>query len=729
MIRVAVGLVVALLAILPATARAGSNFFVGFSADAPKGDGAEAVEPARSLGAKSLRLTLQWQPGTTVLSVEDIAGIDRAVGAARDMRVVVAVYGTPKNAPLTEIARDQYCSYVSNLVSLFPAVRDVIIWNEPNLSYFWKPQFNPDGTSASPTAYEALLARCWDVLHAYDSGVNVVGFATSPHGTDNPAGPVDISLGAVTFIRRVGEVYRASGRQRPIFDTFAQHAYGATGAERPWRMHPWAPHLSEGDYSRLVATIAEAFSGTRQPLPGECSGDRCVSIWYTEAGFQTTIDETKASLYDGAENVVHTVPDDVGGEPALPTPSVTSPAPDQSTQIGYAVRLAYCQPFVEAFFNFLLWDEQDLARWQSGPFWADRTPKDSYPAFKQVIDDANSNKISCAAPTTPPGFRVATGSTSATLAWGPSSSNIGVSGYRIFRAGQFLAETAEPGYVVKNLADGTTPTYTVRAFDAAGKVSAVTGGDGVSPPSLLTVVKGGRGMGTVRSESAPRIDCGTTCSGTAYGGAVVTLTASADAGSVFTGWSGSCSGKGECVVAMTEDRLVKATFAKSAVVAASLAPLRKHLTVRVVGGGRILSSPSGLNCGHSCAADFDHGTAVVLVAKPASGWRFFNWGDPCARAGTPASCVLRLEADTSVTATFRRPGCVVPRVVGKSLRAARAALARARCRIGKVRRMYSRRATRGRVVSETPRAGTRMLRGSKVNLVLSRGRRLLKVLG
>ena len=42
---------------------------------------------------------------------------------------------------------------------------------------------------------------------------------------------------------------------------------------------------------------------------------------------------------------------------------------------------------------------------------------------------------------------------------------------------------------------------------------------------------------------------------------VVTLIASADSGSTFTGWSGACSGQGACVVAMTEIRNVTATFA------------------------------------------------------------------------------------------------------------------------------------------------------------------------
>ncbi|MDQ2983786.1 MAG: hypothetical protein M3R70_07680, partial [Actinomycetota bacterium] len=59
------------------------------------------------------------------------------------------------------------------------------------------------------------------------------------------------------------------------------------------------------------------------------------------------------------------------------------------------LRLAYCQPYVGAFFNFLLRDESHLAGWQSGPLWADGTPKPSYAAFKQAIADVSSKQVDC----------------------------------------------------------------------------------------------------------------------------------------------------------------------------------------------------------------------------------------------------------------------------------------------------------------------------------------------
>jgi hypothetical protein len=66
--------------------------------------------------------------------------------------------------------------------------------------------------------------------------------------------------------------------------------------------------------------------------------------------------------------------------------------------------------------------------------------------------------------------------------------------------------------------------------------------------------------------------------------------------------------------------------------------------------------------------------------------------------------------------------CVVPNVKRKTLVDALVALTNARCAAGSVRYRYSK-VRRDRVVSQKPRAGTRLRGGAKVSLVVSRGRR------
>jgi uncharacterized delta-60 repeat protein len=67
--------------------------------------------------------------------------------------------------------------------------------------------------------------------------------------------------------------------------------------------------------------------------------------------------------------------------------------------------------------------------------------------------------------------------------------------------------------------------------------------------------------------------------------------------------------------------------------------------------------------------------------------------------------------------------CVVPDVRGKRLAAARAALVRSRCTLGRVRRTRSTTVKRGRVISQRPRAGARLKEFAKVSIFVSRGKR------
>ena len=97
------------------------------------------------------------------------------------MRVVLAAFnqGDP---PLDDASRDAYCSFLADAVTRFPQINDVVIWNEPNLSGFWRPQYGPPGQSA-PEQYEALVAHCYDVLHGVRSSINVIARRRRSGGT------------------------------------------------------------------------------------------------------------------------------------------------------------------------------------------------------------------------------------------------------------------------------------------------------------------------------------------------------------------------------------------------------------------------------------------------------------------------------------------------------------------------------------------------------------------
>ena len=89
----------------------------------------------------------------------------------------------------------------------------------------------------------------------------------------------------------------------------------------------------------------------------------------------------------------------------------------------------------------------------------------------------------------------------------------------------------------------------------------------------LTVNREGPGSGTVTADLGD-IDCGSTCFDDYDSGDLVTLTAAADRGSRFVGWSGDCSGSdARCSVTIDGAATVTAAFNNSINLAPILAPL------------------------------------------------------------------------------------------------------------------------------------------------------------
>ena len=81
----------------------------------------------------------------------------------------------------------------------------------------------------------------------------------------------------------------------------------------------------------------------------------------------------------------------------------------------------------------------------------------------------------------------------------------------------------------------------------------------MSPSFALTASKPGTGSGSV-SSSPSGIECGATCTAGFQQNTLVTLTATENQRSVFSGWSGGgCSGTDQCVVTMSAAQNVAAS--------------------------------------------------------------------------------------------------------------------------------------------------------------------------
>jgi hypothetical protein len=198
-------------------------------------------------------------------------------------------------------------------------------WNEPNISYFLKPQWRvPSYGRAIPEApvrYAAMLRAAYPAVKANQPAAWVIGVDGAPTNTDVPP---DNSMGVVTFIR-------ALRRLRPPMDAFSQHIYPALGPTESVAMP---------SYRRIPDLLREL-----DPLaPG-------APLLLTETGYTTAASENHAAHVTEAE---------------------------QAEYLTQAVDLVRGQPRVRLFMWFNL---QDNPGWPGGFLREDGTPKPSWDVF------------------------------------------------------------------------------------------------------------------------------------------------------------------------------------------------------------------------------------------------------------------------------------------------------------------------------------------------------------
>jgi hypothetical protein len=172
------------------------------------------------------------------------------------------------------------------------------------------------------------------------------------------------------------------------------------------------------------------------------------------------------------------------------------------------------------------------------------------------------------------------------------------------------------------------------------------------------------GNGTGHVYSSGQLDCPGTCSTSVDPGSTIVLTAVADSGSRFEGFSSECAAGSPCTLSPVENVIVQATF-----VANPPTPPRRKIAVTISGSGSgtVKSTPAGIACPGTCSGSFATDVPVSLEAIPDKAMTFSGWGGAC--TGT-ATCVISPGAnDGDVSATFGRtadalwaPVYVPPRV-------------------------------------------------------------------
>ncbi|HET6466493.1 MAG TPA: hypothetical protein VFH55_12865, partial [Nitrospiria bacterium] len=148
----------------------------------------------------------------------------------------------------------------------------------------------------------------------------------------------------------------------------------------------------------------------------------------------------------------------------------------------------------------------------------------------------------------------------------------------------------------------------------------------------LSVSRFGTGSGTVTS-SPSGINCGLICTKDYDNGTMVTLTATPDAGSIFSGWTGDCDASGH--VTVNADKSCTATFTLNTY----------SLTINTAGTG------SGTTTG---AGTYNSGQTATVSASANAGSTFSGWTGPnAAECGTGSvlmngnkSCIANFTLNT-----------------------------------------------------------------------------------
>jgi hypothetical protein len=231
------------------------------------------------------RWTLAFNPATPT-AIAELPFLQRAAPKAQaaHIHVVLALYSTDSSShdPAT------FCTWAAQVAATVKGwdIHDFIVWNEPNTRLYWTPQDNVGA------AYEPLLARCYDTIHAADSQAHVIGMGLSPRASTSA------STEPLVFLRDVGKAYRASGRTAPIMDQLAIHPYPNPNSptDSPDVGYEVKDRFGIPNLDRVKQAVYDAFNGTKQPTT--LNG---LTFRIDEIGWQT--DTTAYPQYVNPENV------------------------------------------------------------------------------------------------------------------------------------------------------------------------------------------------------------------------------------------------------------------------------------------------------------------------------------------------------------------------------------------------------------------------------------------
>jgi hypothetical protein len=242
-------------------------------------------------GLTQNRWTVAFDPSNPT-AINELPFLERAAPAAQaaGVRIILVLFSLKGS----QHDPNQFCDWAQQVVQTVNqwGIHDFVVGNEVNTRLYWSPQKDARGRDVAAPAYLALLAHCYDLIHATDPEANVIGMGLSPRASTNQSNE------PLVFLRDVGKAYRASGRTTPIMDQLSVHPYPNPGnpTDGPNVGYDNPDRFGVPNLDRVKQAVYDAFNGTGQPttLDG-------LTFIIDEIGWQT--DTTQYDGYVNAENV------------------------------------------------------------------------------------------------------------------------------------------------------------------------------------------------------------------------------------------------------------------------------------------------------------------------------------------------------------------------------------------------------------------------------------------
>ncbi len=217
------------------------------------------LQLVREMGATTIVEFFPWAYLESTEDYYDWEPADRILRHARNQGLTVIArmglvpsWARPADSTLNDLPEegyDDFARFVADFAARYAGVvNEIIIWNEPNLSFEWG--YRP----VDPAAYKRLLQTVYAPVHAANPDVMILaaGLAPTLEAEGSPNG-----LNDVLYLQQFYEAGAA-----PYFDALAVHTYGFTDPPEA------APALDQLNFRRaeLLHEVMTRFEDAGKPV-------------------------------------------------------------------------------------------------------------------------------------------------------------------------------------------------------------------------------------------------------------------------------------------------------------------------------------------------------------------------------------------------------------------------------------------------------------------------------